>query len=424
MAYELTFRIRLLQIILVLSFLVFDLNVTYQCLTQVILGIDILRRDEFRELKGKRIGIIANNSSVSITGKRTIDLLHQAPQVKLVAIFAPEHGLDVKLAGGEKFGDSRDPHTGVPVYSLYAPDGRRAPPIDVLKNIDVLLYDLQDIGIRPYTYISTMGLAIEACCEAKIPFWVLDRPNPLGGIRVEGPILEPQFSSFIGKWPIPYVYGLTAGELALMIAGERWIKSYWIRVIKMEGWRRIMDWKATGLKWVKPSPLMTDPDRPLYLTATAIVGFIGGISIGLGSPWPSQCFAAPWIESEKLLQWFRKLNLPGIEYSQVKFIPTAGAYTGQEVKGIRFEITDRVRAPLVPLNFYIIGALRQLTGRDLYSEAVARGLNFESFNKIVGTNKIRELLDAKATTAQIIESWQPDLNQFNRKRSRYLLYPE
>src|SRR5438552_13127449 len=220
---------------------------------QVQLGSEVLAANGFKELQGKRVGLITNPSGVSRNGESTIDLLRRAPGVKLVALFGPEHGVYGDVNAGEWVAERTDQRTGLPVHSLYG--ATRKPTPAMLKGLDALVYDLQDTGVRSYTFISTMGLAMEACAQAGVEFIVLDRPNPLGGERVEGPMLEDRFRSFVGQWNIPYAYGMTCGELARMINGEGWIKSPCkLTVVRMIGWRRPMVWRDTGLAWAPTSP--------------------------------------------------------------------------------------------------------------------------------------------------------------------------
>ena len=390
---------------------------------QVRLGIDVLEAQRFAPLKGRRIGLIANQTSVDSQGRRAADILRAAPGVRLVALFAPEHGLEGKVAAGREFPDSRDAASGLPVFSLYGPKATRAPSEEMLKGIDLMVYDVQDVGLRSYTYISTLGLAIEACAKAGVDFLVLDRPDPLGGTRVEGPVLDPKFRSFVGQWPIPLVYGMTPGELALMIAGEKWIsKSRWISVIPMAGWQRKMTWRKTGLAWVPPSPAMTDPERPFYLTATAYLAQIGGVSVGFGTPHPYQCVAAPWWDARLLAAWFARKKLPGIAFDPVSFTPRRGAYAGRKVHGVRLRLTDPAAAPLVPINFYALDAARELAGKRLYAEAARQGRSFAMFDKLMGTDKVRRALAAGVSGEELARSWAPALERFRALRAKYLIY--
>src|SRR6266568_5101935 len=238
---------------------------------QVQLGSDVLASNGFQELQGKRVGLITNPSGVNRNGESTIDLLRRAPGAKLVALFGPEHGVYGDVKAGELIADRTDQRTGLPVHSLYGATRRPTPAM--LRGLDALVYDLQDTGVRSYTFISTMGLAMEACGEAGIEFVVLDRPNPLGGERVEGPLVEGKFRSFVSRWDVPYVYGLTCGELAQMIVGEHWITNGCkLTVVPMKDWNRAMVWLDTGLPWVPTSPHVPHGESPLFQVATGMLG--------------------------------------------------------------------------------------------------------------------------------------------------------
>ena len=257
-------------------------------------GIEVLQDEHFRRLEGKRVGLITNPTGVDHRLRSTIDILHEAPNVRLVALYGPEHGVRGNVHAGDTVGGTVDPATGLPIHSLYG--NTRKPTPDMLRGIDILVYDIQDIGCRSFTYISTMGLAMEAAAEAGIEFMVLDRPNPLGGERIEGCIVEDGYQSFVSPYPIPYVYGLTCGELARLLNEERMIgQRCRLQVVKMKGWRRRMSYAETGLPWVLPSPHIPHPETAHYYPATGILGELGTISIGVGYTLPFQLFAAPWI---------------------------------------------------------------------------------------------------------------------------------
>src|SRR5256885_11222277 len=268
---------------------------------QVQLGSDLLAANGFKELQGKRVGLITNPSGINRNGESTIELLRRAPGVKLVALFGPEHGVSGDVKAGESIAERTDKRTGLTVHSLYGTT--RKPTPAMLKGLDALVYDLQDTGVRSYTFISTMGLAMEACAEAGVEFVVLDRPNPLGGERVEGPMIDERFRSFVGQWDIPYIYGLTCGELARMINGEGWIKKPCnLTVIPMKGWRRSMVWRDTGLPWVPTSPNVPHAESPFYYAATGLFGEIAGGSgatIGTRIKRPFECVIAPWLDAQK-----------------------------------------------------------------------------------------------------------------------------
>ncbi len=391
---------------------------------EVRLGSDVLAAEGYRELRGLRIGLIAHRASVNARGISIVDQLRRAPGVKLTALLAPEHGLDNDLTAGREFTNSVHRPTGLPVYSLYGPGPTRRPTPAMLKDLDALVYDLQDTGFRPYTYISTLGLAMDACGAAGVRFVVLDRPNPLGGHRVEGPVLEPPFRSFIGQWEIPLVYGLTPGELARMINGEGWISNRCrLTVVAMSGWKRSMSWRDTGLRWIPPSPNVRTFHTALGLPATALAAEVGGLNIGFGTEHAFLCFAAPWLNAQRTVSYFNRLRLPGLQFHPVSFESPRGAYRGQTVHGVRLDFTDPARAPLVALNFHALEAARALAGRELFAEAQKSGKSFAMFDKVVGTDQVRRALAAGQPATNIIASWRAGEEAFRRRRQPYLLYP-
>jgi uncharacterized protein YbbC (DUF1343 family) len=389
----------------------------------VSLGSEVLASSGFSILQGKRVGLITNPSGLNSRGKSTIDLLRRAPGVRLVALLAPEHGLRGEFKAGKEFPNSTDPNTGLPIYSLYGPGPTRRPTPAMLSSLDALVYDIQDTGCRSYTYISTMGLAMEACAEAKVRFVVLDRPNPLGGLRVEGPMLDPRFKSFVGQWPIPYVYGMTTGELARMINGERWIaKPCSLTVVTMKGWKRAMTWRDTGLNWVATSPNVPRGTSPLYQVATGMLGEIGGLHIGMGSTYPFELLAAPWLDARKFADALRQFGLPGLTFTPCDFTPSTGLYHGQLVHGVRVTVTDRALAPLTAMNYYTLEAVRKSSGRDLFAEAVKAGRTFSMFDKVNGTDQTRLMLQAGKSASLIVQSWKQGEDRFRARRKPYLIY--
>ena len=379
------------------------------------LGDDMLAAGGFWDLRGKRVGLITNPSGVNRHGESTIELLLRAPDVKLVALFGPEHGLYGTVLAGDLVGDTTDRRTGLPVHSLYGKT--RKPTRDMLRGLDALVYDVQDIGCRSYTFISTMGLAMEACAEEGVQFVVLDRPNPLGGVRVEGPPLDPNFRSFVGQWPVPYVYGMTCGELAQMINSERWISTPCrLRVIPMEGWRRDMSWD-TGLRWVPTSPKIPKADSALYYAATGILGEVGGVGIGGNFKMSFQCVTAPWLDAHKTYQQFSSYQLPG-----VCFAPFKTNANNSPHQGVRIIFTNSVSSPLVAINFYALDAVRRLSGRNLVAEAVDSRRSLAMFDKVTGSDRIRKALLAGRSVQEIIAEWKKDEEAFRELRKRYLLY--
>jgi uncharacterized protein YbbC (DUF1343 family) len=391
----------------------------FRAQAEVWLGSDVLAKHQFRELKGKRVGLLTNPSGVNRGEKWTVDVLLAAPGVRLVALFGPEHGLYGRVRAGERVEGGVDKRTGLPVHSLYG--ATRKPTPEMLEGLDVLVYDLQDTGTRSYTYISTLGLAMEACAEAGVEFVVLDRPNPLGGIRVEGPMLEDRFRSFIGRWDIPYVYGLTVGELALMINGEGWISQRCrLRVVPLEGWHRAMTWGDTGLRWVATSPNIPDSHAVFGYPALGILGEISGgsgLSIGGVVKRPFQCVTATWLDADALAAQLNRAKLPGL-----LFQPFTLEQGGRTWRCVNLAVKDPVRAPLVAVNFHVLEAVRKVANRDLLAEAERSGRSFELFDKAVGSDSVRKELRAGRSAADLVQSWRPGEEAFRQLRWKYLLY--
>jgi uncharacterized protein YbbC (DUF1343 family) len=390
---------------------------------EVRLGNEVLAARQFADLRHKRVGLLTNPSGVNRQLESTIEVLRGANDVRLVALFAAEHGLYGDVPAGQEFTNHVDTLTGLPVFSLYAPGPVRRPTPAMLRGLDALVYDIQDTGCRAYTFISTMGLAMEACAEAGVEFVVLDRPNPLGGERVEGPMLAARWRSFVGQWEIPYVYGLTCGELARMINGEGWIKTPCrLTVVPLQGWRRSMVWRDTGLPWVPPSPHVPHGDSPMFQVATGLLGEIGGVSIGIGYTLPFQCVAAPWLDAARTAQWLNSYRLPGVRFVPVTYRPFYGAFKDTVVHGVQIHFTDPRRAPLTALNFYALEAIRTLSGRDLVRQAQQAGKSFAMFDKVNGTDATRAALQAGESAERLVSSWRAGEEAFRRKRQKYLLY--
>ena len=385
---------------------------------QVRLGNEVLATNHFKPLLGKRVGLITNPSGVNRNLQTTIDILRRAPGVKLVALFGAEHGIRGDVGAGQAVTNSVDARTGLPVFSLYGKS--RKPTRAMLTGLDALVYDIQDTGCRAYTFISTMGIAMEACAEAGIEFIVLDRPNPLGGERVEGPLLNPRFRSFVGRWNVPYVYGLTCGELARMINGERWIAQRCkLTVIPMANWKRSMVWRDTGLTWVPTSPHVPMGDSPMFQVATGMLGEIGGVNIAMHTTAPFQCVAAPWLAADKFCGVLNGYRLPGVRFDPVAYKSASGA---NRLLGAQIKFTEPHRAPLTAINFYALEAVKQLSGRDLFADAVREGRNFTMFDKVNGTDATRRDLQAHRSAANIVKSWKPGEEVFRLLRKKYLLY--
>jgi len=388
---------------------------------QVKLGNEVIAEHNYQALSGKRLGLITNPSGVNHDLNSTIDVLRAAPQVNLAALFGPEHGIYGDVPAGDQVESRTDARTGLPVYSLYG--ATRKPSPQMLQGLDAVVYDLQDTGCRSYTFISTMGLAMEACGQAGIEFIVLDRPNPLGGDRVEGPLVAAGFQSFVSRWNVPYVYGLTCGELARMINGEGWITNRCkLTVVPMRGWKRSMVWRDTGLPWVPTSPHVPHGDSPLFQVATGMLGEIGGVSTGIGYTLPFQCIAAPDLDPQKTADLLNSYKLPGVRFKPVTYKPYYFAFQEQALGGVQLYFTDPAHAPLTAVNFYAVEAIKTLTGRDLFEQAVKSNRSFNMFDKVNGTDASRKALQSGVAAGQIAQSWHGDEAAFRKQRKKYLLY--
>lgn len=388
-------------------------------------GIDVLEAGGFVPLRGKRVGLISNPAGVDRRGRPTWRRLQSAPGVRLVALFGAEHGFDGRARAGTEVADRTDVESGLPVYSLYGPGRVRKPTPRMLEGIDTLVYDIQDTGCRSYTFISTLGLAMEACAEAGVSFLVLDRPNPLGGVRVEGPGLDPKFKSFVGQWPVPYVYGLTPGELARMINGEGWITNRCrLEVVPMRGWNRRMTWRETGLRWIASSPNVPSGETPLHLVATGILGEIGGLNLGTGSPLSFQIIAAPWLDPARFAARMNSYRLPGIVFEPVSLDFNHNPADGAELAATRVRITQPATAPLASVGYLALEAVRAVSGRDLFAQAVQRGRNWEMFDKVTGSDRTRRALQQKQRARDIVASWRTGIEDFRRQRQKYLIYSD
>jgi uncharacterized protein YbbC (DUF1343 family) len=388
---------------------------------EVKLGNEVLAAGGFNAVLGKRIGLLTNPSGVNRQLDSTIDVLRAAPGVHLVALFGPEHGVYGDVAAGGKVDSSTDSRTGLPVHSLYGATFKPTP--QMLAGLDAMVYDLQDTGCRAYTFISTMGVAMDACGEAGIEFIVLDRPNPLGGERIEGPLVEDKFRSFVGKWDVPYVYGLTCGELARMLTGEHWLKHPCkLTIVSMQGWKRSMVWRDTGLPWVPSSPHVPQGESPLFQVATGMLGEIGGVSTGIGYTLPFQCIAAPGLAPYKLAEFLNGYHLPGVTFKPITYKPFYAAFKDQLVGGVQLFFTEPSRAPLTAINFYALEALKKLAGRDLFEEAVKAKKSFAMFDKVNGTDATRKALQEGWPASDLVASWRPGEDAFRNKRRPYLLY--
>lgn len=389
---------------------------------QVKPGIEVLRDNGFAQLQGKRVGLITNPSGVDNNLKSTIDILHEAPGVTLTGLYSPEHGVRGDVHAGDKVDFYVDPATGVPVYSIYGKSHK--PTADMLKDVDVLIYDIQDNGCRSFTFISTMGLAMDACAELGKEFMVLDRPNPVGGNKVEGNIVEDSCFSFVSQFPIPYLYGLTPGELAKYLNEEGLLQSgkkVDLTVIPMEGWTRNMDFRETGMPWVLPSPHIPNPEASLYYPMTGILGELYCISIGVGYTLPFKLICAEWIDAEQFSKAMNDLNLPGVMFRPIHIKPFYSTGKDKNLAGVEIYVTDKETAPLSLTNFYIMQELAKLYPDKLAFD-IGDKSRYSMFDKVVGSKEIRKRFTENYNVDDIKNYWDKDVESFKAQKAKYHLY--
>jgi uncharacterized protein YbbC (DUF1343 family) len=387
---------------------------------RVLTGIEVLKEQNFKLLEGKRVGLITNPTGVDASLKSTIDILYEAPNVKLVALYGPEHGVRGNVYAGGTIGNEMDEKTGLPVYSLYGKT--RKPTPEMLKGIDVLVYDIQDIGCRSYTYISTLGLAMEAAAENNIEFVVLDRPNPLGGEKIEGNITEDAFISFVSQFKIPYIYGQTCGELAFMLNEENMLKKKCkLTIVKMKNWNREMKWEDTGLEWVIASPHIPHKHSSYFYPVTGILGELNYLSIGVGYTLPFEIVAAPWVKADELAKAMNQLNLQGIIFRPIYLTPFYGTFKGENCQGIQIHIKDYKKASLSEIQFYIIDQINKLyPDKNIF--LYADSTRFSMFDKVCGTDQIRSTFQKNSTIDEILKIWNKDKEQYYQLSKKYYLY--
>lgn len=387
---------------------------------RVMTGLEVLKKDNFKILEGKRVGLITNPTGVDNSLKSTIDVLFEAPNVNLVALFGPEHGVRGNVHAGDTVVNSFDATTGLPVLSLYGKT--RKPTPEMLKDIDVLVYDIQDIGCRSFTYISTMGVAMEAAVENGIEFVVLDRPNPIGGLKVEGNLVEDGYTSFVSQFKIPYLYGLTCGELAKMLVGEHMLKKDCkLTVVPMKGWKRKMNYTDTGLQWIISSPHIPQPQSAYFYPATGIVGELGYLSIGVGYTLPFELFAAEWIEADKLAKRMNALNLPGLKFRPIHIKPFYSTGQGKNYQGVQVHIMDINKAKLTEAQFYVMQELAAMyPDKTVFDNANEK--RFDMFDKVCGSDQIRKRFSRNYRFDDIRDYWYKDVDNFKKLSRKYYLY--
>jgi uncharacterized protein YbbC (DUF1343 family) len=382
-------------------------------------GVEVFVENPPEVVRGKRVGLITNHSGIDRQRRSTIDLLRAMPELELVALFSPEHG--IRGTEDSRVESSVDAATGLPIYSLYS-DTRKPTP-EMLEGIDVLIYDIMDLGVRQYTYESTLALAMQAAAENGIPFVVLDRPNPVTGMILEGNILEPGFESFVGIYPVLSRHGMTIGELARMYNEEQNIGAD-LTVVPVEGWRRGMWFDETGLPWVNPSPNIRRLEAAIHYPGVVFFEAIN-VSEGRGTDIPFEQIGAPWLKHEEVAAEMNAMDLPGIRFEPVEFHIAEGAskYPGQHVKGVRFIITDRETYRPIETSLLMIELIRRLHPNEFrWRGANGRQQQMLTIERHGGTARLRQAIEA-GTVRELLREWEKDQALFREKRAKYLLYP-
>ena len=390
--------------------------------SQVKTGADLLFEKHFSLVEGKRVGLVTNHSAVLSGGKHLADALFESAKVNLVVLFGPEHGIRGDAPAGKSVRDSVDGKTGLPVYSLYGKINKPTP--DMLKNVEVLVFDIQDIGARFYTYESTMSLAMEAAAEKGIPFLVLDRPNPIRGTWVEGFVLADSARSFVGLHPIPIAHGMTLGELATMYDGEGWLKNGVranLQVVRMEGWRRDAWYDQTGLEWIKPSPNMATLKTATVYPGTCLIEGTN-LSEGRGSDRPFEYIGAPYVNGRQWADSLNSFDLPGVTFEPIAFTPkdipnvvSNPKHNGVRCEGVLVHVWDRDKFEPVKNSIYMLSTAKKLFSRSFQWRN-------SSIDRLAGTPKLRLSIQSDVPPDKIFDSWQEELGAFNRIRAKYLLY--
>jgi uncharacterized protein YbbC (DUF1343 family) len=374
---------------------------------QTLTGIDVLEAQKFAPLNGKRVGLITNQTGIDRNRRSAIDLLAHAPGVKLVALFSPEHGLRGNFDA--RVSSTTDEATSLPVYSLY---GETERPTDAtLAGLDALVFDMQDAGVRFYTYITTMGYAMEAAAAHHLAFYVLDRPDPLGGESIEGPMLDRDRTNFVGYFPMPVRMAMTLGEMAQMFNAEKKIGCD-LHIIRMQNWRRKMWFSDTGLPWVSPSPNLRTAEAGILYPGLEILQ-AGGVSVGRGTPRPFELVGAPWIRSGEFAAYLNRRAIPGARFEPEKFTPDSGSYKGESCEGVRIALTDRNAMQTMRMGVEIASALGKLYPSKL---------DMPKMIELVGNAETIKQMAAGSDAAAIVESWGKDLDAFRNVRAKYLLY--
>ncbi len=385
-----------------------DVSTDRQRVREVLTGIDVLVKGNFRQLAGRKVGLITNHTGTSRDGQSTVKLLHDARGVELAALFSPEHGFEGKL-DVSKIGDAQDAATGLKVFSLYGET--RKPTAAMLESVDTLVFDIQDIGARFYTYVSTMGEAMRAAAEHRKRFVVLDRPNPIGGLAVAGPMLDPGQESFVGFHKLPVRHGMTIGELARLFKAELKLDLD-LEIITCEGWRRADAWDATGLVWINPSPNMRSLTQAFLYPGIGLLETTN-LSVGRGTDTPFEVIGAPWLDGQKLAAELNSQGLAGVAFVPIAFTPSSSKFANEKCGGVNIAITDRSRFEPLHTGFAIAAALRKLYPNEWEAKGYAR---------LLGNERTLQAVQDGKSALEILEVAREGVNDFQRRRLTFLLY--
>lgn len=405
-----------MRILLTIISLLVSLNMDARVYT----GLEVFLAKHINLVKNKRVGLVTNPTGVNANKVSTVDLLRRYPQIKLTALFAPEHGIRGDIKAGENVPGGRDPISGLPVYTLYGANGHR-PSKAALEKIDVLIYDIQDVGSRAYTYIWHLAECMSAAAETGKTVIVFDRPNPYGAVVLDGPVTEHQFLSFIGLYPIPRVYGMTVGELARYLNKEEKINCR-LYIVPMMNYRRGMYWEQTGLPWIPPSPNIPSPQSAYCFAATGTIGEIGCMNIGIGHTAPFQTIAAPWINADHASASLNKLRLPGVKFIPVHYKPSGGAYANNYVHGVRLDVVSPPKFKPATTEVAILCYLRKNYPGHFKWVPDGKTRRLASFDKAMGTSSVRNCIDAGWDYKNITALWEKEIQNFRLKQKKYLIY--
>ncbi len=387
----------------------------------VLPGVEVLARDFAGDLAGKRVGILTNPTGVDSNLNSTIDVVRGLKGVKVVRLFSPEHGLRGGYYAGEKVDETRDPVSGLPIASLYGQTRRPTP--EMLKDLDVVLYDIQDVGVRHYTFVSTLTLMMEECEKTGVAVWVLDRPEPTGGKIVGGPMIEDRLLSFIGIHNVPLVYGMTPGEWARMIQAERTPKVK-LRVIPMKGWRRGMTYGDLGWAWVPPSPHIPRWESCYFYAMTGTIGELGTVNEGVGTPLPFEMIGAPWLDGVKFARAMNALHLPGVRFRPATFTPHYGNYEGKTCQGVQIHVEDFRKIDPPKIEFELMAQLAKIAPEQkIFKAGMEKGKETSGFLPALGDSRLAESLARNEDPHVHSDRIGKELQKFLERRQRCLLYP-